>query len=58
MHRAPTISFDDSVCPAGAALRAARFAGALAFALALPAQAAVTPEEAAALGTTLTAVGA
>ena len=36
MHRAPTISFDDSVCPAGSAFRAARFAVAAAVALASP----------------------
>ena len=61
MRRARVVSLDKSVLSVRTVGRAVTFASALAFgtvALSLDAQAAVTPEEAAALGTTLTGVGA
>ena len=61
MHRHLLVSFDESILSVHTLGRAVRFACALAFAataLPLDALAAVTPEEAAALGTSLTGVGA
>ena len=61
MHRARLVSLDESILSVRMVGRAVKFASALAFAalaFALDAQAAVTPEEATALGTTLTGIGA